>query len=139
MLNCPNCRSEDDHEVVWGPTNWWIAVRNALVYLVWTTIVLLVIVPPSDVPGRPLKRKCLGCGYRFYGPTPEAPDFDACAKCGYSLIGNISGRCPECGWRLPLRFRRHRRAKDHPRRSIFKRRRLRCDEEKDRADEEDNY
>jgi hypothetical protein len=22
---------------------------------------------------------------------------NTCAKCGYSLVGNVSGRCPECG------------------------------------------
>ncbi len=26
-----------------------------------------------------------------------APDGITCAGCGYSLIGNVSGRCPECG------------------------------------------
>ena len=23
-----------------------------------------------------------------------------CHKCGYDLTGNVSGRCPECGWRV---------------------------------------
>jgi hypothetical protein len=25
----------------------------------------------------------------------------ACAKCGYNLTGNVSGRCPECGTVVP--------------------------------------
>jgi heme A synthase len=29
------------------------------------------------------------------------PDF--CGRCGYNLAGNISGVCPECGWKLPER------------------------------------
>ncbi|MBN1342741.1 MAG: hypothetical protein JXQ73_08690 [Phycisphaerae bacterium] len=24
-----------------------------------------------------------------------------CGRCGYDLTGNVSGVCPECGWRLP--------------------------------------
>lgn len=29
----------------------------------------------------------------------------SCMKCGYDLAGNVSGICPECGWKLPRRFR----------------------------------
>src|SRR6476620_10337007 len=29
-----------------------------------------------------------------YGPLMDSP---ACDKCGYSLAGNVSGVCPECG------------------------------------------
>jgi hypothetical protein len=28
---------------------------------------------------------------------PPMPEPNTCAKCGYCLIGNESGRCPECG------------------------------------------
>jgi hypothetical protein len=24
-----------------------------------------------------------------------------CGKCGYNLTGNVSGICPECGWKIP--------------------------------------
>jgi uncharacterized paraquat-inducible protein A len=24
-----------------------------------------------------------------------------CSRCGYNLTGNVSGVCPECGWKLP--------------------------------------
>jgi hypothetical protein len=27
---------------------------------------------------------------------------ELCASCGYSLFGNVSGRCPECGTNIPL-------------------------------------
>jgi hypothetical protein len=30
------------------------------------------------------------------------PQQPACAHCGYSLIGNLSGRCPECGHPTPV-------------------------------------
>lgn len=26
-----------------------------------------------------------------------------CSKCDYNLKGNVSGRCPECGWEIPKR------------------------------------
>ncbi len=28
-----------------------------------------------------------------------------CGRCGYDLTGNVSGRCSECGWKLPRRYR----------------------------------
>jgi hypothetical protein len=30
-----------------------------------------------------------------------AHDREHCGRCGYSLIGNVTGRCSECGWTLP--------------------------------------
>ena len=30
----------------------------------------------------------------------KAPPRDVCASCGYSLIGNVSGVCPECGTKI---------------------------------------
>jgi hypothetical protein len=34
------------------------------------------------------------------GRTPE-PGPMTCGQCGYSLTGNLSGRCPECGTTIP--------------------------------------
>lgn len=31
---------------------------------------------------------------RYRGPCSET---ERCARCGYNLTGNVSGRCPECG------------------------------------------
>jgi len=37
----------------------------------------------------------------FRGLYRSDPGF--CGRCGYDLTGNISGVCPECGWKLPDR------------------------------------
>ncbi|MGD2107992.1 MAG: hypothetical protein PVI86_01245 [Phycisphaerae bacterium] len=111
-MKCPNCQSTEDHYVVWGPRNFRAVVINFLnsYFLLgfWPFISLKRI----SKPARPLRRVCLDCGYTFMGEQPEPPDFDRCAKCDYNLTGNVSGRCPECGWRLPRRFRAYRRLKD---------------------------
>ena len=50
-----------------------------------------------------LTRKCCECGTRFR-ESGEArrlrKKLDVCKRCKYSLIGNLSGVCPECGWKL---------------------------------------
>ena len=66
----------------------------------------------ETAPAKPLRRRCLKCGYTFLGKVFETPDFDVCPKCEYNLTGNVSGRCPECGWKLPRRFRAYRRLAD---------------------------
>lgn len=48
---------------------------------------------------------------RQTGPKPIPPG--CCQKCGYNLTGNISGRCPECGFptgsgRRPPKAKRRR-------------------------------
>jgi hypothetical protein len=104
---CPNCGSADDHLIVRSPRNLGVASGNLLWYLFQFSSIIVV-----THSGWPLKRKCLKCGYRFYGPTPEPPDFDECPACGYNLTGNVAGRCSECGWRLTRRYRAYRRRRD---------------------------
>ncbi len=50
-----------------------------------------------------------GTGYNafFAAPTQREiaenyiMDRGHCGRCGYDLTGNVSGICPECGWRIP--------------------------------------
>ncbi len=105
-MNCPNCHTPDRHRIIWGARNFGAIGVN----LLWYLIQLALLFPFN--PGLDLKRRCLSCGYIFHGPQKEMPDFDLCAECGYNLTGNITGRCSECGWRLPRRFRTYRRWAD---------------------------
>jgi len=111
-MECPNCHSAEDHHVIWGPRNLAAALLNALNSWVLLGFWPLVSFKQVAKPARPLRRKCLKCGYTFLGERPELPDFDECAQCGYNLKGNASGRCPECGWKLPRRYRAYRRMAD---------------------------
>ncbi len=106
MIECPRCHSFEEHRVIWGRRN----IRPILGNLVLVVVTLVLVVPVRE--GWALERRCLKCGYRFLGPRAIVPDFDECAKCGYSLTGNVSGRCPECGWKLPRRYRAYRRKMD---------------------------
>ena len=58
------------------------------------------------------RRRRRKCGVNYNGPWREFADMDDCARCGYSLIGNAPGRCPECGWRLPRPYVAQRRLAD---------------------------
>ena len=62
--------------------------------------------------GFDLERKYLKCGARVLGRRAEPPKFDECGRCEYNLTGNVSGKCPECGWKLPRRYRACRRKAD---------------------------
>ena len=43
--------------------------------------------------------------FRRQSAAEEAANFGEdpgrCGQCGYDLTGNVSGICPECGWRIP--------------------------------------
>ena len=111
-MECPRCHSATDHHVIRGPRNLLICLLNALnaVWLMgWWPFVNWM---RATTPRSALLRKCLKCGYKFLGEVPEPPNFDECAVCAYNLKGNVSGRCPECGWKLPRRHRAYRRLAD---------------------------
>ena len=70
-----------------------IGVTRAQTVLLATQIIFDGLIPALIVMGT----------YGFltwrYGPRPpDAPM--PCRKCGYSLRGNVSGICPECGERI---------------------------------------
>ena len=106
-MNCPHCLSPDHHHVICN-------IRNLVVVLlsVAAGLLLFVLLLPVDWGGWPLRRKCLSCGHKFLEPREDPPNFDECRQCGYNLTGNTSGRCPECGWKLPRRYRAYRRKTD---------------------------
>ena len=111
-MECPNCHSTTDHHIIRSPQNLGAAIINVLNSYFWLGFWPFVSLEKIKTPARPLRRRCLKCGYTFLGKVPEPPDFDVCPKCGYNLTGNVSGRCPECGWKLPRRFRAYRRLAD---------------------------
>ncbi|MCC7291691.1 MAG: hypothetical protein IT449_06490 [Phycisphaerales bacterium] len=105
LIICPQCRAAGGHRLAFGPRN-LAAILGNVILLALT----LILSGPAVFIG--LKRRCMACGHAFVDKHAEKPDFNRCADCEYDLTGNVSGRCPECGWRLPLRYRAHRRRVD---------------------------
>ena len=103
MIPCPNCNLTGYHHVVWGPRNVIALAVNVVFWLIQIAGLVWI------SSGIPLKRKCFWCGCAFSGGQFRAPDFTVCARCEYDLTGNVSGRCPECGWKLPRRYRAYLR------------------------------
>jgi len=111
-MECPNCHSDEGHHVIWGLRNFGAALVNVLNSYVLLGFWPFVSLERISTAVKPLRRRCLKCGYKFLGEKPEVPDFDECASCSYNLRGNVSGRCSECGWKLPRRYRAYRRIAD---------------------------
>ena len=102
---CPNCRSTTDTRIVLTPAN---LIRVTLNCMVWLLLWLLSEGCEMDVQDYvAVTRKCHKCGLLFAQRRGRSHKLDECVGCGYSLIGNVSGVCPECGWRL---MRAHRRS-----------------------------
>lgn len=57
------------------------------------------------------------CGFGVLLLSRRRPDVTRCISCGYSLIGNVSGRCPECGEAI-RRDRERRTWRDLRRRAV---------------------
>ncbi len=109
-MECPRCHSTDDHRLVW---HLGMVFRIALdVAVVITNLGLFVLAFAPGFEGPTYKRKCRRCGQVFRGRGKLAENLDECPRCGYLLIGNVTGRCSECGWRLPRRYRKRRALDD---------------------------
>lgn len=107
MRRCPNCRSTTDTRAIRNVSN---AVRVSLdvtISLIWAIASMFLYIPHVDEGDHiPLTRKCHRCGSVFARGRIKSRRLDECVRCGYSLIGNVSGVCPECGWKL---MRAHKR------------------------------
>jgi hypothetical protein len=95
---CPFCGSENTRAVV-GLVN---ACYLAGVILTLLVQFILSCFIAMDHEGSPLtfKRRCRKCNAQFR-PKPVRDLSINCGQCGYDLTGNVSGVCPECGWRIP--------------------------------------
>jgi len=107
QLQCPNCQSSQHRVILWDVRNWLILLGELCLLAVE-----LVFGSASLFNGLPLYRRCRECGKRFRGARELQRNYDECASCGYNLTGNVTGRCPECGWKLTRRFRAHRKKVD---------------------------
>ncbi len=81
------------------------SIRNIVRWFL-DSIVSAVIVGFVGDEGRiyfPVTRQCCKCGTIFLEPRRlrrPRQKLDECVRCQYSLIGNVSGVCPECAWKL---------------------------------------
>ena len=104
-LVCPYCGSS----VVWRPLNLGNLLRG-VAYVMVAFVVLAVALVFAGSPDHlwPTIRwhwRCWACGGHFSmvpgGSTRLRSVPVVCGQCGYNLKGNVSGRCPECGWFIP--------------------------------------
>lgn len=62
--------------------------HNPMLALCWTIALLSMMYPA-------IRRPTEEDAQRDYARDPRH-----CGRCGYDLTGNVSGTCPECGWRI---------------------------------------
>ena len=91
--HCPHCESSRPLAVRKDLENFWRVFRNVVLFL------------SLGFPVVPLKRHCRDCGALFSGSWWKPPRKGLCGIRGYDPTGNVSGVCPECGWKIPRRFR----------------------------------
>ncbi len=85
-FRCPRCSQLTPVRVCGSMANRLRISANALLIIVFGFPLFLLV------------RKCLECGVYFRGKTAWSRPGE-CIECGYVLIGNESGVCPECGRR----------------------------------------
>ena len=102
--NCPSCQTNEHVRYRRTIANGLRCVGNAALFPLWS---LLSDILMETVSGyTPMAFVCMRCGARFRGEKKQHTPKDECARCEYNLLGNQTGRCPECGWRIPRAFRR---------------------------------
>jgi len=107
QLKCPYCESSDHRVILWDIRN-WIRLLGELCVM----CIEVVLMAWFEFEGLSLHRRCRKCGKRFLGRWKLQRSYDECPACGYNLTGNVSGHCSECGWKLPRRYRAHRKKVD---------------------------
>lgn len=100
-LVCPHCGAASGGRITRSPGNVLRIVVNVLAVVVCTVATWF----PADWRVLRLRCECSHCGGRYYAKTPM-PKEPRCGRCRYDLTGNVSGVCPECGWRLTARMKR---------------------------------
>ena len=104
---CPHCRSHDNSRLCRTPGNIARSTFNLVIWLGLSLpllVTLLGVLPEFDFV--PVLRRCRRCGAVFSWNRVRSRKLDECVRCGYSLNGNVSGRCSECGWKLRKEHRR---------------------------------
>ncbi|MCZ6652615.1 MAG: hypothetical protein O7D91_06260 [Planctomycetota bacterium] len=109
VMACPHCGAVDDSHRIRGLSNSLRAAFNVVFCVLLLDIALLFLVF-RGLPMR-LRRRCNACQGRFYAHE-EAVKEPRCGDCNYELTGNVSGTCPECGWKLTKRVKRLVRLSD---------------------------
>ena len=100
---CPHCGSDNTRAML-NLTNAVYLAGIALLFLV-QFISAWLIGEAGDGSPLALKRKCRQCRGTFW-PKPIHEPAVTCGQCGYDLTGNVSGICPECGWKISLLIKR---------------------------------
>lgn len=97
---CPCCGS---FETVLVDTrrNKQLVVLDWLLWLVAFPLLMVIAYCFGDIVGGgyilAVRRKCRACGEIFVRGKAKGKDARHCRRCDYSLMGNTSGTCPECG------------------------------------------
>jgi ribosomal protein S27AE len=106
-IRCPYCNAATRLRVLWTLGNLIRVVAIGVIILAAFAVALVIeTLEPADATRRiRLQRKCSRCGGRFMAGAPLVRE-PLCGSCGYNLTGNVSGICPECGWKLTRRMQR---------------------------------
>ena len=94
---CPHCNSSENVQIVRSFRNILRVIREA--------VIAAICLPfwPLRPESKGLIRLCKECGL-YFDRRRTWKKVVECPICHYSLKGNTSGRCPECGWKLPPWF-----------------------------------